>query len=253
MSLLLALTGGGGSGYTVTANTGTYVVTGSPASLLRGYRLVADSGSYAVTGQSANITRSRLLTAAAGSYSVTGQSATILKSKVLQSASGAYVVSGNNANIVYTPVSGGYTLTAESGSYSVSGKNATITFTGGTQVIHGGGGHTHGGITPHGNSHKLPTFEDYLKSTEKEDREYLEKLEISEKAEIFTAIKTEALAPIGNLYHNIENDREKLKLSLINQGIAYREAYLEVYNELVYEYRQAQEDEAIAMVIVAML
>jgi len=116
--------------------------------------------------------------------------------------------------------------------------------------IIGGGGNIRSGIF---SQHRQPTFEDYLKSTEKEDREYLEKLEISEKAEIFTAIKTEALAPIGNLYHNIENDREKLKLSLINQGIAYREAYLEVYNELVYEYRQAQEDEAIAMVIVAML
>jgi hypothetical protein len=112
MSLLLALTGGGGSGYTVTANTGTYVVTGSPASILRGYRLVAASGSYTVTGQSANITRSRLLTANAGSYGV----------------------SGNNANIVYTPSVSGYTLTAASGSYTVSGNSATITFTDGGQT-----------------------------------------------------------------------------------------------------------------------
>lgn len=57
MSLLLALTsGGGGTNYTVAANTGVYAVTGSPASLLRGYRLVADSGSYSITGSNATIT-----------------------------------------------------------------------------------------------------------------------------------------------------------------------------------------------------
>lgn len=115
MSLLLALTAGGG-GYTLSAATGTYNVSGASANILRGYTLVASSGSYVVTGQSATITRSRVLTA----------------------ESGVYDVSGNSANIVYTPTGASYTLTANSGVYNVSGQNATITFTGGATDTHDG-------------------------------------------------------------------------------------------------------------------
>jgi hypothetical protein len=201
MSLLLALTGSGG-GYTVTANTGTYAVTGSPANLLRGYVLTAASGSYALTGQS--------------------------------------------ANIVYTPSGGVYTLTAASGSYAVSGSNATIRFTSGTQVIHGPNNQR--------KQHKEPTYQDYLKSTEKEDREYLDKVyKIDEPTLEVLKKEAKTLVQIENIYHNAEHDREKLRQSLIDEGIAYRDAYLEVYTGLVNEYRQAEEDDAIAAVIAAIL
>lgn len=102
--------------------------------------------------------------------------------------------------------------------------------------------------------HKIPTYEDYLKSTAQEDREYLDKLYKVDEATLEVLNKeAKTLVQIENIYHNTEQDREKLRQALIEEGIAYRDAYLEVYTGLVNEYRQAQEDEAIAAVIAAML
>jgi len=240
MSLLLALTGGGGGvdGALSTSQAQTIAATGSFTALggINGDISTSQAQTIASSGSSS--------VAAVTGVIATSQAQTIAVSGAASVASVSGVTATSQAQTISAD---GSTGSGVSGVGATSQTQTIISngiFTGVIEPIHGGGIFS---------QHRHPTFEDYLKSTEKEDREYLEKLEISEKAEIFTAIKTEALAPIGNLYHNIENDREKLKLSLINQGIAYREAYLEVYNELVYEYRQAQEDEAIAMVIVAML
>lgn len=89
------------------------------------YTLTAQAGSYSLTGQSATITRNRALTASAGSYAVTGQSATLVKGRVLTAQAGSYSLTGQSANIDYAAVTG-YTLTAQAGSYSLTGQSAGI-------------------------------------------------------------------------------------------------------------------------------
>lgn len=76
MSLLLALTGGGGS-----AN----------------YSLSCDAGSYALAGKTATITRSRVLIAASGSYAIAGKAATIVKA-----SSGAYLINAESGSYALT-------------------------------------------------------------------------------------------------------------------------------------------------------
>jgi hypothetical protein len=109
--------------YTITANNGSYTVTGQSASLLRSKVVTANYGSYAVTGQSASLLRSKVLNANNGSYTVTGQSATLLRSKALSANYGVYTITGQSATL-----SKGRFLLGDYGTYGVTGQNAVITY-----------------------------------------------------------------------------------------------------------------------------
>ena len=62
----------------ITAQTGTYTITGMDAGLLYGRSpLAAAVGSYTITGVSANFPRTYVLTAAPGSYAITGVDAAL--------------------------------------------------------------------------------------------------------------------------------------------------------------------------------
>lgn len=114
--------------YTLTAQSGSYTISGQQATLLRHRNLTVSAGTYNITGQSVNITYSPTaavytLTAQAGSYSLTGLSATLLKSKLLSTSSGSYSITGNSATISKNRV-----LTATSGSYTITGSSTTLTY-----------------------------------------------------------------------------------------------------------------------------
>lgn len=111
----------------VVAAVGSYAVTGQSANLLRGKRIVANNGTYSVTGQSANILKSKRIVSNVGAYALTGVAANILKSRIVISAAGAYSVTGQNAGITRSRL-----VTADSGNYAVTGQDATITYSGGS-------------------------------------------------------------------------------------------------------------------------
>ena len=66
-------------GYTITANNGTYSLTGQSAVIIKTRLITANNGTYALTGQSAALLYGAgyTLTANNGTYALTGQSATI--------------------------------------------------------------------------------------------------------------------------------------------------------------------------------
>lgn len=142
--------------YTLTAASGTYSISGQPATILKsklltaasgsysiagqdatitytapptGYTIVADYGTYSISGQPASILKGNVLTAGSGSYSISGQDASILKGNVLSAASGSYSIAGQDATITYTGTTPAYTLTADYGTYAITGQDATITYT----------------------------------------------------------------------------------------------------------------------------
>lgn len=108
---------------TLTADAGSYTVSGSAADLLRSLILSGDAGSYTVSGATASLLRSKLLSADAGTYSVAGQAADLLRALLLTGDAGSYTLTGAAATLA---VSGDTTLTAEAGSYSVSGSPADL-------------------------------------------------------------------------------------------------------------------------------
>ena len=120
---------GGSTGSSTTTNTGgagaqgLIVIAYVPAA--GAYTITANNGSYTVTGQTATIQRSRLLTANNGTYAVTGQTATIQKTRILAGDYGIYALTGQTASIVKTSP-GNYVLIANNGAYTVAGQPATL-------------------------------------------------------------------------------------------------------------------------------
>lgn len=130
----------GGTAYTLTAEQGSYSLTGQNAGLIKGFRITANQGSYTLLGQDAYVAIE--MNADQGSYSLTGQDANVVKSGPslsaesgsytltgfdtlrrlsMLAASGSYALTGQNANLVPSR-----RLTAEYGSYSLNGRNATL-------------------------------------------------------------------------------------------------------------------------------
>lgn len=112
-----------GGAYTLTAEAGSYALTGVAASIVKGYSLNAEAGSFTLTGVAAGIVKGYALDANAGSYTLSGFNASLIKGFVLNADAGGYSLSGSDASIVR-----GYQLTCDAGSYSVSGGDADIVF-----------------------------------------------------------------------------------------------------------------------------
>lgn len=148
ITFVMALKKAAASGYTLTAQGGSYSLAGGSASLLRSKKIVSTGGSYALTGASAILKRSKYilasggsyaltgasavlqknlnwkLTANGGTYSITGASVNLLKSKKIVATGGTYSLTGGSAII-----SRNRKLTASGGSYSLTGASAVLTWT----------------------------------------------------------------------------------------------------------------------------
>lgn len=153
-----ALTGSGDSGLnswaavtmalkplviTLTANVGSYAISGQSVTLTRQLQLTGGAavGSYAISGVTASLFRSISITADVGSYSISGQTASLLWNKSISAAAGSYVISGQDATL--TKAGGNITIVADPGSYAISGvaaslfRNVTLTANVGSYSISG--------------------------------------------------------------------------------------------------------------------
>ena len=81
----------------LTANKGTFTETGSAASLLRKYSLSASAGSFSQVGQDATFSRSYSLSANAGSFAEVGQAATLTRGLKLTAADTPSIVTSGLA------------------------------------------------------------------------------------------------------------------------------------------------------------
>jgi hypothetical protein len=104
------------AGYTLTAGSGSYAVTGKSTGLSASRRLGAQVGSYTLTGQDLGLTVSRRLGAQVGSYTLTGQGLGLRVSRYVQAISGTYTLVGY-AGILAKPK----LLIAQGASYTLTG------------------------------------------------------------------------------------------------------------------------------------
>jgi hypothetical protein len=128
-----------GARLTLTAEQGSYSLSGQDASLERGYPLTAAQGSYTLAGQDAALRTGLTLTAEQGTYGVSGQDAGLKSALLLTAAQGAYTLTGYGvaSPSTSTPaplphlglldgLGGVLKLVAEQGSYTISGQDATL-------------------------------------------------------------------------------------------------------------------------------
>jgi hypothetical protein len=113
--------------YAVTAASGSFVETGTAATLKYARRLVAGAGAFAETGTAANLKAGWRVTAGSGSFSLTGTPATLrysggLTSYTLAAAGGGFVWTGTAATLKATR-----RLAVDSGSFVLTGTAATLT------------------------------------------------------------------------------------------------------------------------------
>ncbi|NIA67909.1 hypothetical protein HBA54_04825 [Pelagibius litoralis] len=104
------------AGASVTAESGSYSVTGNAANTLVAHRLIADAGAYALTGQDAATLIGYHLDAQTGSYTLTGSDAGLLLGDTLTAEAGAYSLTGVAAQTTV-----GKRVNAEAGNYSLTG------------------------------------------------------------------------------------------------------------------------------------
>jgi len=95
----------------------------APSSGAGSFTITADSGSYTLTGQSANPLYTRIMAAAQGSYTLTGVAALLVRTGSYQftAEAGAYTLVGANALVDVS-------MNASSGTYTLTGQAATLTF-----------------------------------------------------------------------------------------------------------------------------
>lgn len=145
-----------GPTYTLTADAGSFTLSGTAASLTASRLLTADAGSFTLTGQDASLLASRTLTADPGSFTLTGQDATFSRSYVLDAEAGSFTLTGQDATLTYSgvgcnllqetgdallqenddnillescsdgPSGPTYTLTADPGSFTLTGQDANL-------------------------------------------------------------------------------------------------------------------------------
>lgn len=220
------------------ATAGSYTLSGVNATLtftplITGYDLTALAGAYLLTGQAATVSRDKLLTASAGSYTLTGVNADLTKSKLIAASAGSYTVSGQSADLAYL-APGAYVLTALAGSYAITGSAATIA----------AGGAAHEVVLLGGGPGRLDKSSYWYRLLSPPLQDKLEVLE----PEIIEVIEEQVIAAAEK-----PDNRAEMQQIMQNMGIAYKEAYQEIYLELLAEMHQVQEDEQIAAIVAALL
>jgi hypothetical protein len=112
---------------TLAAGSGTFTETGTDAALKVGHRLDAGSGTFVETGTAAGLLFGRKVVAGSGTFTETGTSAGLLTGRKVSAASGSYTWTGSDATLTYTgsgPTN--YTLTAGAGSFGLTGTSAGL-------------------------------------------------------------------------------------------------------------------------------
>ncbi|MGM5087520.1 hypothetical protein E0H64_17640 [Rhizobium leguminosarum bv. viciae] len=107
---------------TLTADAGTFTLTGVSAALTRALMLQAAAGAFALMDNDAALTRALKLQATAGAFALTGNDAAFAKALKLQAAAGSFVLTDNDADLT----TGIPDLVADAGTFTLTGNAAAL-------------------------------------------------------------------------------------------------------------------------------
>lgn len=108
-------------GRLLTAENGSFPYSGGAGNALRGYGLVAETGSFPYAGGDANIKRDYMLSPETGSYPYSGGVAELLRNLLLSPETGTFPYSGGAADLFR-----GVLLSPESGAFPYSGGDGNL-------------------------------------------------------------------------------------------------------------------------------
>lgn len=135
-------------GYTLSAASGSFTVTGAAAGLGAARALVSTAGAFVLSGQSAGIGSARAIVSGLGAFAVTGQSAGIATTRSVAAGSGAFSLVGQGAGLVaarsIVPSAGAFVLTGQGAGLS---RGAVVGATPGAFVLTGQAVSLYHGIT----------------------------------------------------------------------------------------------------------
>ena len=117
-------------GYTVTANAGSYSITGQVINLLRDSIISSEAGSIALLGLSTNLLKGFVLGAEIGSITLTGLSTNVLKNSVVSIEASSIALTGINTDLLK-----GSLISVEAGSIILTGQDVTLTYSGGVYIL----------------------------------------------------------------------------------------------------------------------
>ena len=98
----------------MTANPGSYALTGASPTMGLLYRMIVNAGSYAISGAAVTFQRATRMSITAGSYAITGVAAVIGRSLRMATVIGSYALTGAGANKFLK-------IKFEPGSYAITG------------------------------------------------------------------------------------------------------------------------------------
>lgn len=130
------------TGYTLSAEAGSYALTGAAAGLLVARTVAAGQGDYTLAGADATLTYGSVtaysLTAETGGYTLTGANAGLIADFTISATAGSYSLSGADAGL-----KADHALAANAGYYALTGASAgvaadrVLTASGGTYTLFG--------------------------------------------------------------------------------------------------------------------
>jgi hypothetical protein len=108
-------------GHVLAADPGAFALTGADASLFKGFTLAADGGTFALTGADATLNAARRLPADSGSFSVVGTDASLLRGYALSAGGTAFAFAGSDALLQSSR-----RLVADAGAFAVAAADAAL-------------------------------------------------------------------------------------------------------------------------------
>jgi hypothetical protein len=115
----------GVGGYTITADAGTFALSGQAAGLLAGRSIGAGQGAFVLTGQDAGLDVTRSLVASVGTFTLSGQDAALSRGRTIVAATGEFALSGQAAGLEVDRL-----ISAAVGSFVLTGQDAELTSSG---------------------------------------------------------------------------------------------------------------------------
>ena len=111
--------------FTLTADVGSFTLTGTATGLKSDRKLTAETGAFTLTGSDATLTYSKAstLTAETGSFTSTGNDATLRVARKASASTGAFTLTGSDATLKAEKA-----LTADTGAFTLTGTDTGLNY-----------------------------------------------------------------------------------------------------------------------------